>query len=360
MRSHYYQFIDKFTKSEIENKLFIILAIVGIVFSLFTAVLNIFLELGTVPIVVSFAMAIIASIFLYIALIKNEHLKPAFYVLLILTVIIFPLLWFFNGGSYGPTPYFFVFNTALIAILLNKSKFNFMFAVNFITIVILVYIEFTYPQSVVKHSSESSRIADVGVSLFLICTFTYLLLTRIMREYNTKIEELHEAQEKLREISNTDELSGIYNRRYVMSKLHQDINSCMNNTSVSVIMFDIDNFKSINDKYGHSTGDNVIRHVSKTLKNNIRTTDTIGRIGGEEFLIILKDSSSHAAREKAEHLREVVSELIWCNDALNVTISGGVYSKADTDTIEEMLENVDLCLYQAKTEGRNRIICKAG
>ena len=124
---------------------------------------------------------------------------------------------------------------------------------------------------------------------------------------------------------------------------------------VTVIMFDIDDFKIINDTYGHSIGDEVILGVSELLTLNTRENDIVGRIGGEEFLIVLSNANYGLALIIAEKLRLLISEKKWSKENLSVTVSGGVYTKEDTDTVEKTLEKVDVYLYKSKREGKNII-----
>ncbi len=118
--------------------------------------------------------------------------------------------------------------------------------------------------------------------------------------------------------------------------------------STSIIMFDIDHFKSINDRFGHSVGDHVICRVSDLLKDNIRAIDKLGRIGGEEFVILLKSTDVIQAEARADKLRKMVSEIEWEYTDLKVTLSGGVYCFKENESVDKIMEQVDLRLYQAK------------
>jgi diguanylate cyclase (GGDEF)-like protein len=216
-----------------------------------------------------------------------------------------------------------------------------------------MFIENTYPNTITHYTSNSIRTLDLGLSFFIITAFIFVVLRKIMKEYTDTIEELETAKNKLRVISNTDELSGIYNRRYLLNRLEHNLLNSSNN--ISVIMFDIDDFKKINDTYGHTAGDEIIKKISWIFTNNIRSKDIVGRIGGEEFLIVLDDSNYNSAKLKAEHLRTLVANHKWSFENLKVTISGGVYSKKNADTIEDILKKVDVYLYKSKNNGKNRI-----
>jgi diguanylate cyclase (GGDEF)-like protein len=124
---------------------------------------------------------------------------------------------------------------------------------------------------------------------------------------------------------------------------------------LSVILFDLDHFKSINDGFGHSVGDAVLTRVAEILRRCIRDADICGRYGGEEFLVILPSASQAVALEIAERIRTTVAAQQWTQPGLAVSISGGV-AEYNGNGLAQLLETADKRLYRAKQAGRNRII----
>jgi diguanylate cyclase (GGDEF)-like protein len=120
-------------------------------------------------------------------------------------------------------------------------------------------------------------------------------------------------------------------------------------------MLDIDNFKSVNDTYGHNMGDEVLKLVSIQIRKHIRRDDILGRIGGEEFLIVLQNTPLEDACQKAEELRKNIEDMRWDINDLHVTISGGVHTYKQGDSLDEFLDEADKLLYQAKNSGRNKM-----
>ncbi len=121
------------------------------------------------------------------------------------------------------------------------------------------------------------------------------------------------------------------------------------------MIIDIDYFKSVNDKYGHNIGDFVIVEISKLLQNNIRQTDTIGRWGGEEFIIILPNTNNIQAKNLAEKLRIIVANNYFVEVGTK-TISVGVSTSLENDTKDSIIERADSALYKAKNTGRNKVV----
>lgn len=165
----------------------------------------------------------------------------------------------------------------------------------------------------------------------------------------------------LREQSVRDSLTGLFNRRYMEETLRREINrATRKNYTLGVMMLDIDNFKSINDTYGHTAGDVVLREFSKMISRNIREEDIACRYGGDEFIIVLPDTSLEVTCERAEKILSLTKSMqILFEGGSNNEISTSIgisffpengFSKAD------LLRNADMALFRAKNEGRNRMV----
>lgn len=167
------------------------------------------------------------------------------------------------------------------------------------------------------------------------------------------------AREK--ELARTDPLTGIHNRRYLFELAeHQFEVAGRYKQSIAIIMFDIDHFKRANDTYGHAVGDELLKRVTQIARSNLRTADTIGRYGGEEFIIILPMTNAMQAYSLAERIRVSIEEMRVLTEKGNasVTVSVGVVEMKHSprsETVEETFRRVDEALYAAKNAGRNRI-----
>ncbi|MCJ8315316.1 MAG: GGDEF domain-containing protein [Saccharospirillaceae bacterium] len=164
---------------------------------------------------------------------------------------------------------------------------------------------------------------------------------------------------KLREQANTDTLTGLYNRRRMLEDINLQQALCeRNNGKFSLILADIDFFKKLNDSYGHGAGDAALESLSKLLKNTVRKTDSVSRWGGEEFLILLSGSDAKEAYKIANTLRELIANqpIKYQDRHLHLTLSFGVANYKIGQTIEQTINNADMALYQAKVQGRNRVV----
>jgi diguanylate cyclase (GGDEF)-like protein len=163
---------------------------------------------------------------------------------------------------------------------------------------------------------------------------------------------------QLWEMAVNDSLTGLHVRRYFMAKLQDEIlRTDRYKKTLSIIMSDLDNFKKINDTYGHTAGDRVLKAVGSYLKDSIRDVDSIGRYGGEEFIMFLPETSKKAAHVLADRLRIGVSEIKMDEKLPGVTISLGISTfPEDGKTLNELLDKADAALYRAKANGRNQVI----
>jgi diguanylate cyclase (GGDEF)-like protein len=170
------------------------------------------------------------------------------------------------------------------------------------------------------------------------------------------VSELKATQQRLHQAANTDGLTKSYNRRYLFARLNEEIERAdREHATLSVILFDLDHFKQINDSFGHAIGDLVLVRVAEIMRECVRGSDVCGRYGGEEFLVILPSATCSVAEEIAKRIGSRIRAERWPQTELRVTISGGVAEYAGS-TIDELLEAADRRLYRAKRGGRNSIV----
>jgi len=198
------------------------------------------------------------------------------------------------------------------------------------------------------------------IRFFLSSTvLTYLVYSYEAAFYHSDLElqRVHEKEvkyiEELHRLSVTDPLTGLYNRRRMNEVMVEYINNAKRyQDSFSLILFDIDDFKHINDHYGHNTGDQVLIKIAEITKDTLRKTDYVGRWGGEEFLILLPKSVNEDAAQIAEKLRREIQNIIF-PEAFNVTCSFGLAEYNDQLELDAIVNKADKALYHAKNSGKN-------
>jgi diguanylate cyclase (GGDEF)-like protein len=171
--------------------------------------------------------------------------------------------------------------------------------------------------------------------------------------------ELKTAYQRIEELAELDELTGSLNRRCIMQTLDEEIaRSRRSNVPCAIVLIDLDWFKRINDRFGHPAGDEALRAFAITVFANIRSIDKFGRYGGEEFLLILPETSDSAALRTVDRLRGIVAALDWSaiSQDMSVTMSAGLTMLRADDTADSILARADQLLYQAKDMGRNQVV----
>jgi len=180
-----------------------------------------------------------------------------------------------------------------------------------------------------------------------------------------EITQLQENLETVRHESLTDPLTTLANRKYFDQALEKAIlDAVTKREPLSLMMTDIDHFKSFNDSYGHLTGDQVLRLVAMAVKNNVKGQDIASRYGGEEFAIILPNTVLRSATTVADHIRRAVMTKQLMKRSTHeqlgrITVSVGVATLRNGETPQSLIGRADACLYAAKRAGRNRVISEA-
>jgi diguanylate cyclase (GGDEF)-like protein len=182
---------------------------------------------------------------------------------------------------------------------------------------------------------------------------------RVLRLEDTLVE----AREEMRFQASHDALTGLWNHGAILAGLRLELTRlALDRVPVSVLLCDVDHFKRVNDLHGHLVGDEILRQIATRLLGAVRSGDSVGRYGGEEFLILLKCCAGVNLRDRAEKVRESVEYSPFPTDSgsLSISVSVGSLSVDEQNagqSMEAILRKVDAALYLAKTTGRNRIVC---
>lgn len=180
-------------------------------------------------------------------------------------------------------------------------------------------------------------------------------LARAKQGLEAKQAELLQAMEELRRLASTDPLTGLRNKRIFQQDLAAQVALALRRqTSLALLIVDADNFKDINDRYGHPVGDRYLVHFARLLRSLLRETDAAARYGGEEFAILLPDTDAAGAALVAEKIRNVVEQASWDREGITVSIGGAVLPE-DASSAERLLSLADRALYRSKRDGRNRV-----
>ena len=197
-----------------------------------------------------------------------------------------------------------------------------------------------------------------GFWLFSMLYFIAPILVTCLILFEILLSQWRHRERLIQHLSQTDPLTNALNRRSInqsLDELHHD-KIC----PYAIVLLDLDHFKNINDQFGHHTGDTVLIAVSQKLGLHLRESDVVGRFGGEEFILILKQSSALKARQIAERCRAAIEDLVIQNEdgrAIRITASFGIALATDKLKPQQLLDQADKALYAAKASERNQIKC---
>ena len=215
------------------------------------------------------------------------------------------------------------------------------------------------------HSTNGTKINETPIqntSIEVMPGDRIRLSKAVVVQFEMKDALEREVQEDLYSSAVRDGLTGVYNKRFLHDRAEQEVAYAgRHNTLLSVILFDLDHFKQVNDTYGHPAGDQVLIEIAQRVHNALRAEDILARVGGEEFAILMRGTSKREAMLAAERIRESVSStpVIHQGHPISVTLSLGVASLAQgtsTPSASSFLAQADALLYQAKEQGRNRTV----
>jgi len=208
-----------------------------------------------------------------------------------------------------------------------------------------------YQLIIIEQIDDNSLIYKFIIPLL----FIILIFSILVNKMNNEINRKNKSEEELKDFANKDGLTSLYNKRKIDSIIKSEIlNSETKDQTFSILFFDIDDFKLINDNFGHIVGDEVLKKLCNLISENIRQTDIFGRWGGEEFIVILSNTTTNKAFILADDLRKLVYENDFC---LNkpISISIGITQYCENDSAEDIIKRADKAMYYVKKRGKNSV-----
>lgn len=300
--------------------------------------------------IVAFSFLVVAlMIIIYINYEKLYKLAPA----TVYTIILVILLWAteISIASQVSTDNIMIY-LATMLVFANISIFDWR-----IKTVLLIIPQIWFVVNIGINITDSAKLVSHYVNSNLVLIISIMLsyyIYKLKRENYTYTTTIEKQNTLLRDLTLLDSMTGINNHNSIYTILKQEIEySKRYKTPLSIVMFDIDHFKNINDTYGHVFGDTVIKEISNQLKERTRATDHIGRYGGEEFIIILPNTGLIDAFTKANTCRRKIEEHTFESN-VTLTISAGVIEWKN-ETAEQLVHTADQLMYKAKENGRNRV-----
>ena len=336
---------------EMQTQLFNVLAVAACGANLFGSILNAVLHGNALPTQICVICGIIILALCLFGLSTRYKGLATVGILITVVWIEFPFLYSVYESI---ILIYFILSIAGIAIYFPR-QFSIPFCIITIIWDILIIVLFHF------YPLYNIPIDETGLLVFTICSYlivafaiSFLLYSLIMRYEKQKLE-LFILNERLEFAANHDSLTRLYNRGYLISQIEKRMKQ--DNAHFIAVIMDIDDFKQINDTYGHTLGDRVLCTFAKFMEEEVGTDGFAARFGGEEFMIIF----DHADRDKALQVLNNLSNKLESHfmNELNtsITFSGGLELYSNRKKIDELIMNADNKLYQAKRNGKNQIVC---
>ena len=270
-------------------------------------------------------------------------------------LLLFPMMFFANAGLHGGMPYYLLIAIACSALALRGRTRVVIFILLMIEYSGLFVTYWKFPQLFTTMQPQEAfidQLCSIIIAGCVLFTFSFIVSKQNSHDRH-KIEQLSQLYERQ---ANTDELTGLYNRRYFNNFLKLAILTLGDTGKLHIAMFDIDDFKYVNDKYGHPFGDTVLKQFALILDDTRPSGVTACRYGGEEFLLLIPKKNKEEALELVEEVLENTRNQIRLKDDRFVTVSAGFMTCTEEMTYDVLLQEVDKKLYMAKQMGKNRVI----
>jgi|GEM_PF-6801837 len=315
---------------------------------------NIFLKFLPEILIASNLIYVLLLIFLKEWIVqKGIILKFFHYFSLVFCPLVFSIIIKFTGGESSVFVGFYFFY--LVVNPLAQINFNI-----YETVLSELLIVASYPTFLCFFNGIKEPIRVMWqVAIMLLVSATIFLFYLIIKNDHNKLNEI---SRKFYELSIKDPLTGLYNRRFFYEILEKEIEKARRSgRSFTIAIGDIDDFKKINDAFGHLEGDRVLIQIAAIIKSNLRKYDLAARLGGEEFVILFPDTSKKEALQIVERLRKAICENDLCEGEKKLSISFGLAScPEDGQTIDTLLSRADRALYDAKRQGKNKTVAFTG
>ncbi len=271
----------------------------------------------------------------------------------ILAITILFISGFINGNQEINST-FFLLLYPIASFSIRGLKEGLVWTFSLLLILITIYTQMSFLYNVYSFIFFCIAYFMVSYLLYWYRHYELKIFTK-MFQVNELKEELEEKNKELKRIAITDKLTNIYNRVKLDSKMEAEMNRAQRfGHGFSIIIIDIDYFKEVNDNYGHQIGDCVLIEMAGLLKSHVRNTDTLGRWGGEEFLIICPETKEEGVLKLANNLQKTIEENTFSTIG-SKTASFGITTYINGDNTNSMLKRADDALYKAKTTGRNKV-----
>lgn len=291
------------------------------------------------------------AVFCYVMVLKNKFMNQIKYSYSIfLCVIYLPMAWLTSPGSYSAMAFYAVL-IFFVGIILTSRNIDYIFPIiSYLEIIYFLNYEPRHPEQYKVYSDLTAR----GIDLSINFTVVSIIIFALMLLVNTFFKSEHK---RIYELSITDQLTGIFNRRHMFHELERYYALNKGSKDFIVLMMDLNNFKKVNDNFGHNAGDEVLKNFGTILNKTCRKNDLPVRYGGDEFMLILPDTDYEGIESIKNRIDELFFETVKKYESVHLSVGYGI-AMSEGRSIEEVIQQADDHLYRNKAELKHHEISK--
>jgi diguanylate cyclase (GGDEF)-like protein len=287
---------------------------------------------------------------------------PVFWANILTGYPVFAILWFYLGKDIGNHYLFVVFAILPLVTIYNRSKRCMMFFSASNILFLLLMLNRVPPNSLAVYIPDNiitviyyfSLIFSLALMIVLFLLYT-LQIDRYEKDLLEKSNNLQLLYEEVSRLAREDPLTGAFNRRKMDELIQAETTrSERYKTFFSMIIFDLDDFKEVNDRFGHDVGDGVLKQLIDVVRSDLRSVDAVGRWGGEEFVILLPGIKIHQAVYVAQRVLKKIDKTEF-SGGIHITASFGVAQRMSGESFENFYRRLDQAMYKAKSNGKNQV-----
>lgn len=269
---------------------------------------------------------------------------------LMISLIEFPFLFYVYGAGMGV---YLILGIVALSVYFPRPYHIPAIIATIVLDVIVIFVSYFYPSNMGK-TDVSGQFGIMHCSYILVAVAVAVIICNLISQYALQHKSIMAVSRELEWAAQRDALTGVYNRGYLIDVLNQWMDKEHGNFLAALI--DIDNFKNVNDTYGHLYGDEVLKELARLMEQEMSEKGIVARYGGEEFMILFENADYQAAKEALERVKSGIKEYSLKTRQTVVTFSCGMQEYCADSRIDELFHNADMKLYQAKNKGKNQIV----
>lgn len=340
-------------EKEMKSRLFYIMAIAASIVNVFGCLLNVYLHGFAWPTKICVVCGLIILLISLMGVFSKNKKWAMAGILITVIWIEFPLLY----SVYNNVILIYFIVSIMGIVVFFPRRFRVMFsAATIVWDIAFMIFEYMYPKDY-EATSEKNMLIFAVCSYLIVAVAVLVLLSAVTRLYEKQRKELAEINEQLYFAATHDSLTKLYNREYLMKNMEKRMQR--DGTCFIAVILDIDNFKHLNDTYGHTYGDYVLASFAQIMEKEVEGKGFAARYGGEEFMIILDNVNQEEALQILGNISRNLEDYFQKEKQISVTFSGGLEIYSVEKKIDELIKSADNKLYEAKRNGKNQIIYKS-